>query len=191
MPSFSNAIEKVQYTGLIAGVVRGNNNTPLAGAQVTANGVTATTNSGGAYTLVLPVGTYDVTASATGYTSQTAEGIQVNANQTTTLNFVMALPNDDVVEVSATALIGNYPNPFNPETTISYSVKEPAPVKIEIYNTKGQLVRTLVNQIQPRGFYSEIWNGTDERGNPVASGVYMYRMTAGNYRSHKKMMLIK
>ena len=88
-------------------------------------------------------------------------------------------------------LIGNYPNPFNPETTISYSVKEPAPVKIEIYNTKGQLVRTLVNQIQPRGFYSEIWNGTDERGNPVASGVYMYRMTAGNYRSHKKMMLIK
>ena len=64
-------------------------------------------------------------------------------------------------------------------------------MKIEIYNTKGQLVRTLVNQIQPRGFYSEIWNGTDERGNPVASGVYMYRMTAGNYRSHKKMMLIK
>ena len=191
VPSFSNAIEKVQYTGLIAGVVRGNNNTPLAGAQVTANGVTATTNSGGAYTLVLPIGTYDVTASATGYTSQTAQGIQVNANQTTTLNFVMALPNDDVVEVAATALIGNYPNPFNPETTISYSVKEPAPVKIEIYNTKGQLVRTLVNQIQPRGFYSEIWNGTDERGNPVASGVYMYRMTAGNYRSHKKMMLIK
>ena len=191
VPSFSGVIEKIQYTGLIAGVVRGANSTPIAGAQITANGVTATTNNGGAYTLMLPVGTYDVTASATGYVSQTAQGIQVNANQTTTLNFIMALPNDDVVEVAATALIGNYPNPFNPETTISYSVKELSPVKIEIYNTKGQLIRTLVNQIQPRGFYSEIWNGTDERGNPVASGVYMYRMTAGNYRSHRKMMLIK
>ncbi len=191
VPSFSNIIEKFQYTGLIAGVVRSSSNTPIAGAHVTANGITATTNNGGAYTLMLPVGTYDVTASATGYFTQTAQGIQVNANQTTTLNFVMALPNEDVVQVSATALIGNYPNPFNPETTISYSVKEPAPVKIEIFNTKGQLVRTLVNQIQPSGFYSEIWNGTDERGNPVASGVYMYRMTAGNYSSHRKMMLIK
>ena len=192
VPSFSNILQKIQQTGMIAGVVRRQNTVPIQGAVVTAAGFTATTNSAGAYTLVLPVGTYDVTCTATGYAPQTAQGILVNVNQTTTLNFIMAVGNEDpIVPVTETALQGNYPNPFNPETTISYSVKEASPVRVEIYNAKGQRVRTLVDETQASGWYKVVWNGRDDSGMPVSSGVYMYRMTAGSYRASRKMILMQ
>ncbi len=193
VPSFSNVLQKVLETGMIAGVVRRPNTTPIPGATVTANGVTATTNNAGAYTLVLPTGTYSVTAAATGFGDQTINGVVVNVNQTTTLNFVMQVTanQDNVVPVAATALIGNYPNPFNPSTTISYSVKDAAPVRVEIFNGKGQLIRTLVNAIQPSGYYNAVWNGRDDAGKTVASGVYLVRMHAGDYRSTRKMMLME
>jgi hypothetical protein len=98
---------------------------------------------------------------------------------------------DPVTPVVATALNGNYPNPFNPETTISYSVKNSAPVAIEIYNTKGQKVRTLVNETKASGNYSVRWDGTDENGQKVTSGVYFYKMNTGKYTSSKKMILMK
>jgi len=193
VPSFSNVLQKTQETGMIAGVVRRTNSTPIQGATVTAGGFSATTNSVGAYTLVLPIGTYSVTCSANGFNSQTVDGIIVNVNQTTTLNFTMisTANEDEVIPVTATALLGNYPNPFNPETVITYSVKDPAPVRIEIFNAKGQRVRTLVSADQPTGWYKALWNGTDDRGRPVSSGVYMYRMTAGNYQCSRKMILMQ
>lgn len=193
VPSFSNVLQKTQETGMIAGVVRRTNTTPIQGATVTAGGFSATTNSVGAYTLVLPIGTYSVTCSANGFNSQTVDGIIVNVNQTTTLNFTMisTANEDEVIPVTATALLGNYPNPFNPETVITYSVKDPAPVRIEIFNAKGQRVRTLVNADQPTGWYKALWNGKDDRGRPVSSGVYMYRMTAGNYQCSRKMILMQ
>ena len=142
---------------------------------------------------MLPTGTYSVTAAATGFGDQTINGVVVNVNQTTTLNFVMQVTanQDNVVPVAATALIGNYPNPFNPSTTISYSVKDAAPVRVEIFNGKGQLIRTLVNAIQPSGYYNAVWNGRDDAGKTVASGVYLVRMHAGDYRSTRKMMLME
>ncbi len=193
VPSFSNVMVKIQETGMIAGVVRRLNTVPIQGATVTAGGVSATTNSVGAYTLVLPIGTYDVTCSATGYQEQTANAIVVNPNQTTTLNFIMAIVanEDEVVPVTATALLGNYPNPFNPSTTISWCLKEASPVRIEIYNSKGQRVRVLVDETKATGWYQTVWNGRDDLGNPVSSGVYMYRMNAGSYSSGKKMMLMQ
>jgi hypothetical protein len=193
VPSFSNTLVKIQETGMIAGVVRRVNTVPIQGATITAGNMTATSNSVGAYTLVLPIGTYDVTCSATGFQSQTITGVVVNPNQTTTLNFVMAVvDNDDnVAPVTATALLGNYPNPFNPETTISYSVKDASPVRVEIFNAKGQKVRTLVDAIQASGWYKAVWDGRDDKGLPVSSGVYMYRMTAGSYHSSKKMILMQ
>jgi hypothetical protein len=103
-----------------------------------------------------------------------------------------ATPVDDVIiPVVATELQGNYPNPFNPETTIRYSVKETVPVTIEIYNLKGQLVRTLVNEVKTAGNYSVIWNGRDSHNQPVSSGVYFYKMNAGKYSSTKKMIMMK
>lgn len=169
------------------------NTVPIQGATVTAGGNSATTNSVGAYTLILPIGTYDVTCSATGYQNQTSNGIVVSPSQTTTLNFIMAVVSneDEVVPVTATALLGNYPNPFNPETTISYCLKEASPVRIEIYNSKGQRVRTLIDETKASGWYQTVWNGSDDNGNTVSSGIYMYRMSAGNYLGSRKMILMQ
>lgn len=100
--------------------------------------------------------------------------------------------NDDpgVVPI-ATRLEGNYPNPFNPSTTVNFSVKEALPVSIGIYNLKGQLVRTLVNDTKAAGSHSVVWNGLDDNGRAVASGIYYYKMNAGKYSSTRKMILMK
>ncbi|MDP2174102.1 MAG: carboxypeptidase regulatory-like domain-containing protein [Candidatus Cloacimonadaceae bacterium] len=194
VPSFSNVLIKDMITGMISGVVRRQNNSPIVGATVTASGFTATTNNAGAYTIVIPIGTHNVTASATGFVSHTIENVVVTANQTTTVNFILIAGSsneDDIVPVTATALNGNFPNPFNPETTISYAVKDPSAVSIGIYNVKGQLVRTLVNREHNSGRYSVVFNGKDDAGKNIASGIYFYRMTAGSFVSTQKMILMQ
>lgn len=98
---------------------------------------------------------------------------------------------DPFTPVAATELKGNYPNPFNPETTISYSVKEMTPVNIEIYNLKGQKVKTLLSETKAAGNYNVVWNGTDNNNRPVSSGVYFFKMNAGKYSSTKKMIMMK
>jgi len=103
-----------------------------------------------------------------------------------------SVSNDDIsAPVAITELKGNYPNPFNPETTIRYSVKEAGPVAIEIYNLKGQLVKSLVGEDKAAGEHSVIWKGTDNNNRPVSSGVYFYKMSAGQYSSVKKMIMMK
>ncbi|MGI6198854.1 MAG: FlgD immunoglobulin-like domain containing protein, partial [Candidatus Cloacimonadaceae bacterium] len=102
-----------------------------------------------------------------------------------------AVSNDDNVQQVITALKGNFPNPFNPTTNIAYSLKETAKVKIEIYNLKGQLVKTLVNDTLPKGEHRTTWNGQDQHGNSVSSGIYFYKMQVGDYTSTMKMMLMK
>jgi len=98
---------------------------------------------------------------------------------------------DPVTPVLATTLKGNYPNPFNPTTTISYSVRENTPVSIEIYNVKGQKVRNLVKSVKEAGEHTVVWNGTDDNGRAVSSGVYYFKMNAGKYSSTKKMIMMK
>jgi len=98
---------------------------------------------------------------------------------------------DNPVIPVVTKLIGNYPNPFNPETTISFSVSEAANVNVEIYNIKGEKVKTLVNGFMEANNYTYTWSGTDDNENSVASGVYFYKMKAGRYTSTKKMILMK
>jgi len=88
-------------------------------------------------------------------------------------------------------LSSNYPNPFNPTTTISFSVKEDGPVKLEVYNLKGQKVKTLVNDSRKAGNHKVMWEGTDNSNRAVASGFYMYKMSTKNYSSSKKMLLMK
>ena len=99
--------------------------------------------------------------------------------------------NDETVTPIVSALYPNFPNPFNPSTTISYSIASPMPVKIEIFNMRGQRVSTLVNGAQPAGDHSVVWNGMDISGNRVSSAVYFYRMTSGKYSATKKMVLSK
>ena len=85
----------------------------------------------------------------------------------------------------------NYPNPFNPATTIAYSLPETSSVRLDIYNLKGQLVRTLVNGEMPAGRHSVAWNGRDMHNKAVASGVYFYRLATPMATQTKRMLLIK
>jgi len=103
---------------------------------------------------------------------------------------VVSNPEENVI-ILVNALNSNYPNPFNPTTTISYALAKTGDVSLKIYNTKGQLVKTLVSEIQTSGKHTIVWNGLDNTGKPVASGMYLYRMNAGKYTSVKKMMLLK
>lgn len=98
---------------------------------------------------------------------------------------------DDIINKPITALYGNYPNPFNPTTTISYSLATEDKVTIEIFNIKGQLVKTLINEIQSIGSYSIKWNGKDNEGKDCASGLYMYRFQTKGINTVKKAMLLK
>jgi len=98
---------------------------------------------------------------------------------------------DDILKPTVTALTGNYPNPFNPTTKISFSIKEAGPVSINIYNMRGQLVKTLVNNELENDYYEIVWNGRDNSNKSVASGVYFYKMKTQNYNSTKKMILMK
>ena len=87
-----------------------------------------------------------------------------------------------------TALINNFPNPFNPNTTICFSLKNDTRIKIVIYNALGQKVRTLVNGPLNAGVHSVWWNGTDENGLTLASGVYFCHFTAGGIHQTMKMV---
>jgi len=85
----------------------------------------------------------------------------------------------------------NAPNPFNPSTSISYDLPKACNVHLEIYNVLGQSVKTLTSGYQEAGSQSIIWDGTDHTGNSVASGVYFYRIQAGDFSATKKMMMLK
>jgi hypothetical protein len=85
----------------------------------------------------------------------------------------------------------NYPNPFNPVTTIEYGVPSRTHVTIEIFNVLGRKVRTLVNETKQAGSYRAEWNGTDNAGRPVSTGVYLYRCKADKVTQTKKMLLLK
>jgi hypothetical protein len=98
---------------------------------------------------------------------------------------------DDLI-LSTNMLIGNYPNPFNPETTISFSITQTSSlVTLEIFNLKGQKVKQLFSDQLPAGQHSIVWNGTDESNKSVASGIYFYKLKTENYEKTKRMVLLK
>ena len=99
---------------------------------------------------------------------------------------------DDDIVINCNKLIGNYPNPFNPATTISFSTTEYTEnTEISIYNLKGQKVKTLVNNKLDEGSHHVVWDGTNENNQPVSSGVYFYKLQTGTYSAVKKMILMK
>jgi len=85
----------------------------------------------------------------------------------------------------------NMPNPFNPNTVIVFAVPRPSEVRVEVFNVLGQKVKTLANEFSKAGYKRVEWDGTDDNGSSVASGVYLYRMTAGDFSETKKMLLLK
>lgn len=113
----------------------------------------------------------------------------VNAGKSETTQYIV-----DVVNAPSPrhfALHQNYPNPFNPSTTIRYELPADARVTLKIYNTLGQIVRTLVDTRQSAGFQQTAWDGLDERGLRVGSGMYLYRLEAGGKVQARKMLMLK
>ena len=92
---------------------------------------------------------------------------------------------------AAFVLHGNYPNPFNPETAIGFELGQPAKVRLEVFDLLGQHLRTLVEGERGAGAHRAIWDGRDEIGAPVASGVYFYRLQAGARAQVRSMVLLK
>jgi hypothetical protein len=107
------------------------------------------------------------------------------------LNDPVPIPTAVSSRGSHTALLQNYPNPFNPTTTIGFSIKHDTDVELKIYNVRGALVKTLVNGYRVRNIYKEIWDGKDNTGQSVASGVYFYKLITGDFRATKKMVLLR
>ena len=110
-----------------------------------------------------------------------------------TLSIVLEqLHNDsDVQSPSSFKLYSNYPNPFNPNTEIGYSIPEDTFVSITIYDVQGRSVKSLVNQNQDAGIYLTNWNAKNEQGVLVPAGMYYYTIRAGDFTQTKKMILLK
>lgn len=85
----------------------------------------------------------------------------------------------------------NYPNPFNPSTTIAYNLGKDTLVNLDIYNIKGQLVRNLHSGLQNRGTHNVVWNGKDNQGRATSSGFYFYRLKAGDKQITRKILMLK
>ena len=90
-----------------------------------------------------------------------------------------------------TCLLGNYPNPFNPRTTIEYRLRNPASVRLSIYQIDGRKVATLINGFEEMGSHAVVWNGRDHNQREVSSGVYLYRLQVGDHVESKRMLLLR
>jgi len=127
--------------------------------------------------------TYTVTATDFGLNeSARSEPISVDA--------IVAIDSQEEIPTKF-ALKPNYPNPFNPETTIEFALPKTSKVTLTIYNLMGQMVQELVQNEYPAGYQRVIWNGQDSRGNAVGSGVYIYTLKAGNFSQTRKMILMR
>lgn len=134
-----------------------------------------TGGSGGDYDVVLE--------NPDGQTVVLSQGFQLSGTQTGTGD-TPGVPN-------AVALGQNYPNPFNPSTTIRFDLPVAGPARLDIVDARGRQVRSLVSGDMPAGFHSIRWDGNDGAGRPAASGLYFYRLEAGEQLQQRKMLLLK
>jgi len=194
-PEYINPRPVAITGGSLQGVVT-SGGYPISDVLVSVVGTTlsATTNVMGAYTIAdIVAGTYSIRAEKIDYETFTHNGVVISVGETTTQHFVLSplSESDNTIVPQETKLKSNYPNPFNPETTIAFSLATAGNVEIEIYNIKGSKVKTLVNEFRGVGNHHIIWDGTDDRNHFVGSGVYFYRLKIGEYISTRKMLLIK
>ncbi len=101
------------------------------------------------------------------------------------------IANEDDISDTPEIVLSNYPNPFNPETTISFNIPKDGKVELAIFNIKGQKIKTLVNESKPRGSHTVTWNGKSSNNKSASSGVYFYKLTSNGKTQMKKMLLMK
>ncbi|HPT72179.1 MAG TPA: T9SS type A sorting domain-containing protein, partial [Candidatus Cloacimonadota bacterium] len=152
------------------------------------NIVTEDTTTALNYQYTLVEGNYTIYVKGVFHDSMGQEAVSSSSN---VLQFAYTANEDNIQVPNIFALERNYPNPFNPSTTIRYAIKDQGRVTLRVYNVKGQLVNTLVNDIKSPGKYSLIFDGTDTFGKSLASGVYFYRLSSGNQTVTNKMILVK
>lgn len=136
------------------------------------------------------MGTYSVGADVDPDNTVT-EINEDNNSDTSTDELTVGDTGVDELKATRFELAQNYPNPFNPSTTISFSIAKPEDVQLTIYNTAGRTIRTLVNQHMAKGVYKMTWDGKNNAGASVASGVYFYQLKAGSYQARKKMIFME
>ncbi len=110
---------------------------------------------------------------------------------TVTFNYGAATGHENIDIVAINKLSGNYPNPFNPNTNIKFSTKESGHVTLDVFNSKGQKIKTLVNETMAAHDHTVNWDGTDDNNKSVSSGIYFYKMRTNNFVETKKMLLMK
>ena len=106
-------------------------------------------------------------------------------------NNITTSTDDESLGPEAFVLHQNFPNPFNPETSISYDLASDGLVSIKVHDLRGIFVKTLVNDVQPSGYKTIKWDGTDDRGQKVSAGLYLYRIETEGFTDTKKMVLLK
>jgi len=187
--------EDVPFWGVIEGyVLSSEGSEPVEGAVINAGMFQAVTDAAGFYTLNVAATTYTVTCYVDDYDLISISDVIVEQDETETVNFDYPFTGEDGSEIipQGNILHGNYPNPFNPSTTISFSVAQTtSPVTLEIYNLKGQKVKKFGIRNLETGMNEITWNGSDENGNSVPSGIYFYKLKNGDFEQTKKMILMK
>ena len=137
----------------------------------------------------IPIKNYEV---FNRFTGEFEHGIIISGRQEYSLIMLGEEGEQEDNTPSITKLHSNYPNPFNPSTTISFSVPQTSPfVTLKIFNIKGQKVKTLYSGIAEEGKHTVTWNGEDENYNPVSSGIYFYKLKTGKQELSRKMLLMK
>ncbi len=151
----------------------------------------ARTDANGSYTIAnVPSDSYTVVASGFGYATVTQD-IYLDGNSNLDLIVNQSTASDDQVIPVVAAKLSSYPNPFNPNTTISLSLAKDSLVSVKIYNVKGQCIKNLHSGNAKAGTLSLAWNGTDNQGRNVTSGIYIVRLEGNGFTASHKMTLMK
>ena len=135
---------------------------------------------------------YQLTGLVNGQQYLVGLSAEYEAGESVILEFELPYVSSANNTIQMVAMLNNYPNPFNPTTTISFDLtaEDAENAELVIYNLKGQKVRTLINEQLPAGSYTIEWDGKNEKGE-ISSGIYFYKLKAGDKTFTRKMLLIK
>ena len=179
-------------TGFITGFVENTDGEPLENAEIIASFYSTTTGTNGEYELEVEVGNYFVSCTLEGYIEPDDVEVTVSLDETSIVDFVLELEVNADDLLLSNIIFSNYPNPFNPSTTIEFSLPNDADINISIFNIKGQKIKTLANNEFTKGSHSIVWNGKDEFGKSVSSGIFYYKLKVnGKTEAVKKCLLLK
>jgi len=178
-------------TGFIVGTVTNFEGDLLENAEITAGTYSALTDINGEYEIEVEAGDYTVSCYLEGYQIPDNIEITVIASETSIVDFVLEeeVGINNQLLVSDLTIIGNYPNPFNPSTTISFALPNPSITSVKVYNAKGQIVKDLIHDFLSIGQHDIVWNGTDGSGKQTTSGIYFYTIKTETQTG--KMLMLK